>query len=303
MRRNIADVKVLVEVAQNLYKLGKEAIGIAIARKDHALRIPPCRGYFPREEDAEIREKLKNLCQSRNSSSVKTLVLHGPRGHGRQYSAANVMNQLYTSRICNSFLLRSEERKQWFLLEKPTIKWTVNATNARTLLESYCSLAEEIGLTEEAKIANQLLSLHSRTSEGRQIHMYLHDHCHTDAYDEALKQIYEGVMKKLRHQDSWVLLIEGPAENVAALENFLPQPGDRRFGNGLVIMTTKDPSLLIKGGRDSCLEKVYIGKMTNSDAVKFLESKSSIVATGSDKMYAEDIAVKMLKCIPQDIAE
>ena len=303
MRGNISDVRNLVESAPKLWGIFKEIIGAAFPKKSHVLRIPPCRGYFLREEDAEIRDKLKGLCKSRNFSSVKTLILHGPPGHGKQYSAANVMNQLYTSPISNSFLLRTRQGKPRLLLEKTPIKWAINATNTRTMLESYCSLAKEIGLIEEAKVPNWELSLHSRTSEGRQYHMYLHDHCQKDAYDEALKQIYEEVMKKLRHEDSWVLLIEGPTENVAGLNSFWPQPGDRRFGNGLVIMTTQHPKLLIKEGCDSSLEKVYIGKMTNSDAVKFLESKSGIGVTGDDTIFAEDIAVNMLKCIPQDIAK
>ena len=42
--------------------------------------------------------------------------------------------------------------------------------------------------------------------------------------------------------------------------------------------------------------------MTDNDAVKFLESKSGIKATGADKMHAKDLAVNMLKRIPQNLA-
>jgi len=296
----IAQAKELVDALQRLCGIGKEVIGLVFARKNDVLRIPPCREYFTREEDAEIIKKLKILCNIKNSSTVKTLILYGPPGHGKEYSAANVMTELCTSPISNSFLLRTGQRR--FPPTKSTIKWTVDARNARTMLESYCSLAKRIGLTEETKNAIDLLSLHSKTSEGRQINRYLHDHCHTGANEEALKYIYEHIMEELRQRNSWVLLIEGPTKNVAGLKTFWPQPGDRQFGNGLVIMTTQRPNLLIKGGHDSCLEKVYIGEMTNSDAVKFLESKSGMVATGSEKMYAEHIAVKELKCIPLYIA-
>ena len=291
-----------LDTAKSLGILGKAIIGNAFPRKSPALRIPPCSGYFLREEDSQIRDQIKILGTIRNLSRVKTLVLHGPPGHGRQYSAANLMNHLYRSPVSNIFLLRSGQGRPRFLLEKATIKWTLNATNTRTLFESYCSLAKEIGLTEEAKAANWELSLHSRTSEGRHYHMYLHDYCQKDAFDEALAQIYEEVMKTLRQHDSWVLLIDVPTENVADLKRFWPQPGDLRFGNGLVIITTQHPNHLLKDGDDSCLRKVFIGKMTNPDAVKFLQSKSGIDVTSRDMMYAEDIAVNMLKCIPQDIA-
>ena len=292
MRLNISDVKELVHLGQDLWRLGREKIGVIFQRKPHVSRIPPCRGYFPREEDAEIRDKLNLLTKlGRSFSGVKTLILHGPQGCGKKFSAANLMNKLHTSPVKGSFI---SDDKRNFLLEKPTITWTLNATNTRTLLESYCSLAKEIGLTKEAEIAQWELPLHNRTSEGRQYQMYLRDYCQTDAYNEALKQIYEEVMKKLRVQNSWVLLVDGfTADNVGGLDRYWPQPGDCRFGNGLVIMTTESPELLVKDVCDSSLEKVHIGKMTESDAVKFLESKSGVSATGNDKMNAEDKAVNM----------
>lgn len=292
----LLNVKDVVHASEYIWRIAREAI-----KRKEILRIPPCRGYFLRKEDANIRNKLKILCQRRNLSCVKTLVLHGPPGYGKQFSAANLMNQLYTASISNSLSLRTSQTKPRFV--KPTIKWTVNATNTKTLLESYCSLANELGLRDEVKAAKWMLPLHSRTLEGRQYHMHLHDHCQTDAYEEALKQIYEDVMKKLSVQHSWVLLIDGPTKNVAILDNFWPQAGDRRFGNGLVILTSESPLLQIKEGCVSSQEKVYIGKMTDSDAVKFLENKSGISATGSDRMYAKDVAVNILKNSPQDIAK
>ena len=296
-----ADGKDLVQLGKKLQSFGRKILGGVFQGKAPALRIPSCRGYYQREEDAEIREKLK-LLSKRNFSGVKTLILYGPQGCGKKFSAANLMKKLYKLPVKSSFLVRTSDAKRSFFPERPTIKWTINATNTRTLLESYCSLAKEIGLAKEAKVAYWELALHSRTLEGRQYHMYLRDYCQTDAYDEALKQIYEKVMKKLRLQNSWVLLIDGFMADNVGLDRYWPQPGDCRFGNGLVIMTTESPELLVKEVCDSSLEKVHIGKMKESDAVKFLESKSGITATGNDKMNAEDIAVNMLKCVPQDIA-
>ena len=287
----------LIIVKEGL-ELGKKFRDV-FPRKEYVSRIPSFVGYFVREEDTEIRKKIKTLCCTSNLSSVKTLILHGPPGHGKQYSAANVMNQLYTSRMTNSIVLRTGKRKPRFLFKRPTIKWTVNATNTWRMLESYRHLAIAMGLNEEAEVANQELQIHSRTSEGRQQHMYLHDHFKKHADDKALKQIFEAVIKMLSEQDSWVLLIDVGNENVSDLESYWPQPGDRNLGNGLVIMTSEYPSGHVKEGIDSCLEKVYIGKMTDNDAVKFLESKSGIKATGAD---AKDLAVTMLKCIPQNIA-
>ena len=291
---------------QNIHKFGQKII-TAISRKNHASRIPRCIGFIPREEEAKIGEKLKILCKGKNSNSVvKTLLLHGPSGYGKHYSAAKEMNTICTLRITHSFVSRTDQGKPKFFLQKPTIRWTLNATNTRTLFESYSSLAKEIGLIDEDKAANWELSLHSRTSEGRQYQMCLHDRCEKDAYDEALEQIYEGVMRALGQKDSWVILIEGSSEKVASLRRFLPQPGDNGFGNGLVIMTTDDNNnskLLFEDEDDSVLQKVYIGKMTNHDAIQFLESKTDMEATGSDTKYAKDIAVDMLKCNPQDIAK
>ena len=307
MRLSISDVKEWVTTLCAIWKLGEEIIRTASSRKNHASRIPSCTGYFPRKEEAEIRGKLKILCKGRNSNSVvKTLLLHGPSGYGKHYSAANVMHTIYTSRITNSFVSRTDQGKPKCFVQKPAIRWTLNATNTRTLFESYSSLAKEVGLIDEAKAAYWELPLHSRTSEGRQYQMYLHDRCEKDAYDEALEQIYGEVMRALGQNDSWVILIEGSSENVASLRRFWPHPGDSRFGNGLVIMRTGDNNnskLLFRDEDDSVLQKVYIGKMTNHDAIQFLQSKTDMKATGSDTKYAKDIAVDMLKCNPQDIAK
>ena len=280
-----------VDAAERIYEFGKRILSDVFPRKVHAVRIPPCRGYFQREEDGEIRNKLKSLCKNGNVSCVKTLMLHGPTGHGKEYSAANLINQL----------LRSSAKKLLNLRQRPAILWTINANSQATMLESYCSLAKEIGLIDEAKVANQELSLLSRTSEGRQYQINLQNQCQKNAYDEALKQIYEEVMKNLRHHSPWVLLIQGPRKDMPS--RFWPQPGDPNSGNGLVVMTTQYPSLLAKEGGDHSLEKVLIGKMKNEDAVKFLAAKSGIPATGADKTYAQNIVVEKLMCIPQDIAK
>ncbi len=303
MRRKISslvsDANKVVELIRNFEWLGRKVSG-AFSPKILAERIPPCPGYFQREEDREIRSKIKSLYKNGNVSCVKILVLHGPSGHGKDYSAANLMNQLRTSTFGLPFfsILRN-------VRHRPTILWTIHANNQTRMFDSYCSLAKKIGLTEEADAANQELSLLSRTSEGRQHQMNLQSQCGKNAYDEALNQIYEKVMKEVRRQRSWVLLIVDPSEDMSS--RLWPQPGDwkqpARFGNGLFIVTTQNPKLLAKEGGDYTLEKVEIGKMTHEDAVNFLAKKSGIPATGANKKFAEDMAIKMLKCVPQDIAE
>jgi len=284
-------VREAVDLAETIYHLGKKILSDALPRKVHAVRIPPYRGpYFRREEDREIWNKYKSLCKYGKVSCVKTLILHGPTGHGKEHSAANLMNQLHRN-----------ENKLKNLLWRPTILWTLNANSKATLLESYCSLAKEIGLNEEAKAAKQELSLLSRTSEGRQYQINLQNQCQKDAYDEALNQIYEEVRKHLRHHSPWVLLVKDASGDM--LSRFWPQPGDPNIGNGLVVMTTQYPRLLAKEGGDHCLDKVFIGKMKNEDAVAFLAAKSGIPAIGADKTNSQDIVVKKLMCLPQDIAK
>ena len=287
------------ELGNSAYKLGI-LFNYRFPRKVHAVRIPAC-GVFQRKEDFEIRNELIRLCKNgTNSSRVKTLILHGPAGHGKMYSAANLMDQLYSKPLRSRYFWN----KPWNFRNRPTILWTINAKNEATMLESYCSLAKEIGLTEEAKVANQELSLLSRTSEGRQYHINLQNQCQENAYDEALKQIYEEVMIKLKHQGSWVLLIQGPKEDGSSHQQFWPQTGDPSFGNGLVIMTTESQKLRPnEEGDDYPLAKVSINKMTNEDAVRFFAKSSGIRLTGVDLKNAEFIAVKLANCIPQDIAK
>ena len=307
MRRGISDVKKLVKTAHAFWNFARGIFATNFLAKDPRPWILPRARYFPRTEDAEIGKKLRTLCQGGKSSSVvKTLLLHGPSGHGKNYSATNLMTTICPSRIRNSFLSRADQGKQTLFQEKSTTKWTLNATNKRTLFESYRSLAKEIGLIEEATDAYMELPLHSRTLEGRLYQMLLLDLSQKNAYDEALENIYKKVMKELRQKGSWVLYIKGStAEKVASLRRFWPQPGDSRFGNGLVIMTTGDGNSkrLFEDEDDSVLQKVYIGKMTDKDSVKFLQRQTGIRATVGDANNAEDIAVEMLKCSPQDIAK
>ena len=259
--------------------------------KVHAVRIPHRRGFYQRKEDKEVMNKLKNLCKNGNSSRVKTLILHGPPGHGRVHCAANLMDQLYTKPVHSLFFWN----KPWNFRNRPTILWTINATNEATMLESFCSLAKEIGLTEQAKAANQELSLLSRTSEGRQYHMNVQNPFEENVY--ALKHIYEKVMKTLRRQGSWVLLIEGAKEEKSIRHQFWPAPGDLSLRNGLVIMTTEDSKLLQEKGVDYPLAKVFIGRMTEEDGAKFLAKISDIHYTVA-KRFA-----KVTHCIPQNIAK
>ena len=93
--------------------------------------------------------------------------------------------------------------------------------------------------------------------------MLLRDLSQKNACDEALENIYKKVMKKLGQKGSWVLYIKGStAEKVASLRRFWPQPGDSRFGNGLVIMTTGDGNskLLFEDEDDSVRRKCTLEK-------------------------------------------
>ena len=270
-----------------------ELIRHRFPRKVDAVRIPSRRGFYQRKEEKEVMNTLKRLCKYGNSSRVKTLILHGPTGHGKKHCAANLMDQLYTKPVRSRFFWN----KPWNFRNRPTILWTINATSKATMLESFCSLAKEIGLTEQAKVANQELPLFSRTSEGRQYHMSLQNQCQENAYDKPLKQIYEEVMKTLRRQGSWVLLIEGAKEEKSSRQQFLPVPGDPSLGNGLVIMTTEDCKLLQEKGVDYPLAKVFIGRMTEEDGAKFLAKISDIHYTVA-KRFA-----KVTHCIPQNIAK
>ena len=270
-----------------------ELIRHRFPRKVHAVRIPLRRGFYQRKEDKEVMNTLKRLCKNGNSSRVKTLILHGPAGHGKVHCAANLMDQLYTKPVCSRFFWN----QLWNFRNRPTVLWTINATNKETMLESFCSLAKEIGLTKQAKAANQELSLFSRTSEGRQYHMNLQNQCQENAYDKPLKQIYEEVMKTIRRHGSWVLLIEGAKEDRSSQQQFWPSPGDPSLGNGLVIMTTEDSKLLQEEGDDYPLAKVFIGKMTKEDAVKFLAKKSGMPLTVAERF------ANLVHFIPQDIAK
>ena len=309
MRRVISDINQLVKLVKTAHaswNYAKDIFGPNFLRKDAPSWIPSCAGYFPRTEAAEIRKKLKTLCQGgKNSSVVKTLLLHGPSGHGKNYLAANLMTTICTSRITNSLLSRAGQRKPKLFLQKSTIRWTLGATNKETLFESYISLAKAIGLNEEANDAKKKLLTCITTDDGRLYQSHLKDHCQENAYDEALEQIYQKVMKELGQKEAWVIYIKGSTAEMVALRRFWPQPGDSRFGNGLVIMTTGDGNSkrLFEDEDDSVLQKVYIGKMTVKDSVKFLEHKTGIRATVCDANNAIYIAVEMLECSPQDIAK
>ena len=71
--------------------------------KVHAVRIPHRRGFYQRKEDKEVMITLKRLCKYGNSSRVKTLILHGPTGHGKKHCAANLMDQLYIKPVRSRF--------------------------------------------------------------------------------------------------------------------------------------------------------------------------------------------------------
>lgn len=271
--------------------------------KRSIVELPFQRGvYCVREEDKEIEAFFHQLCKN-YPRRVNVIVLYGPGGYGKTCSAGNFVSKLYLSRfLSGSFRLQQQHQPnhEWSLAKAPIVKWTLDASSANNLLESYCGLAEALALYEQAKSARQQLSLLSRTYPGRQWQNEMEYYAKESGNEQALKPIYQAVMKKLDDFPGWVLIVDGVHGDSQNLVECWPKGGEHRKAKGLVVVTTQDPRL--PDGMNPCLKKVSIGRMKNKNATALLEQSSGVQITAArERKYAEDIAVEELQCNPQDI--
>ena len=273
--------------------------------KKSIVELPLQRAYCVREEDKEIEAFFHQLCKN-HPHRVNVIVLHGPGGYGKTCSAGNFVSKLYLSRfLSGSFRLQQQHQPnhEWSLAKAPIVKWTLDASSANNLLESYCGLAEALELYEEAKSARHQVSLLSRTPPGRQWQNEMEHYAKESGDKQALKPIYKAVMRKLDDFPGWVLIVDGVHSDSQNLVECWPKGGEP--SKGLVVVTTQDPKLpaVLQGhGMNQFLKKVSIGRMKHKDATALLEQSSGVKITPAETKFAEDIAVEELECNPQNIA-
>ena len=284
---------------------GKICGDLAKSYEQSILKLPYKRGaYVARAEDRELTAAFKELFKdAATSKRTRVIIIHGPEGSGKSVSAGNLAWGVSMWLWGRAFHLR-KNIPLWSITKAPIVRWTLDASNKKTLFDGYSDLANQLKLPA-AKKANNHNTMCSRTSLGRQYHNETGHHVRPDtSMDNALDDISSSVMERLDEESGFVLIVDGANHESAGLAKYWPRGGDLRKAESLVIITTQDPNAFVGGNEHGHFEKkVSVGKMQDSDALKLLEEciTGNKPIQGREEACARDI-VGLLDGNPQDIA-
>ena len=134
---------------------------------------------------------------------------------------------------------------------------TLNAKGPSELLQSCCQLAQVLGC-EKALVLE--------ASKG----------------DPNILNVLSNAMgKELKKRPGWLLIVDNLSSTVKNNWNSVwPQPGDKRWGKGCVLVTTQDRNLV--DDTSLFVKKLYLSEgMSESDAVQLLKEMNGCSDEGA----------------------
>lgn len=267
-----------------LWKLVAKATG-----DQSVLLLPqkPSHVYQSRKSEVhKIKNKFK-LLRKRNGKGLSVAVyITGRPGYGKTQLAREFGKEFYRS------------NRGWFF--KNLVVGTLDATSSTTLLQSYITLASDLGCISELKALEGLL--------GRKGEL------------QGLSILSSAVKKELKKRPGWLIIVDnvssdqetakasevlpvlsssslpystpginldstsrmhtsglatafGITNHRATLKSFWPQPGDESWGTGHVLITTHDRRVVERSSPFS--SELYLQDgMSSKDALDLLENMS-----------------------------
>ena len=203
-------------------------------------RIPSNHLFQPRvEEIRELEEKFNALEKTNPGDVVVTVYITGDPASGKTQLAGQYGREFI------------EMKKH---MNKNLFAGTLIADNQSNFLDKYLQIAHDLGcITEETE----------KAIESHQLDVLA-----------SLRMLSKHVKKELRKRPGWLLIIDGLSLDeklVKELHPFWPQPNDRNWGKGYVLVTTQDraptgPSISKIDLRDG---------MSRKDAVELITKESN----------------------------
>ena len=151
-------------------------------------------------------------------------------------------------------------RKNMGYFSKKSFVRTLNAKTPSDLLQSCCQLALSLDCVSD-KTALEAASKGDLNS---------------------LNVLSTAIEKTLKKRPGWLLILDNLSSNVKNNWNSIwPQPGDKSWGKGYVLVTTQDRNLV--DDTSPFVKELYLSEgMSKSDAVKLLKNLSDCSAEGAE---------------------
>ena len=200
-------------------------------------RIPSNHLFQPRaEEIRELEEKFNTLEKTNPGDVVVTVYITGDPASGKTQLAGQYGREFIE--------MKKHKNKKLFA-------GTLIADSRSNFLDKYIQIAHNLGCVT----ARDILFNHSDELE-------------------SLRMLSICVKKELKKRPGWLLIVDGLSLDeklVKELDRFWPQPNDRNWGKGYVLVTTQDraptgPSISMIDLRDG---------MSRKDAVELITKESN----------------------------
>ena len=226
------------------------------------LTFRPSHEIIIRQNDVtRIVDKMKEL-EDGSNGAISTVYLSGSPGCGKSQIARQVGSEEY---------LRKTSRDS----EALTFVATLDAESLETLTDSYITLAKQLGMTEYA-----LTNFASSREENAK---------------EKLQQLKLFTLSKAKAFSKWLLIADNVVD-LSLVRSYLPETGNKEWGQGQVLITTQDASAIPTDASHTYHASLSQG-MQPEDAVELLRNVSHI----SNQVQAEEVA-EILEFQPLSLA-
>ena len=214
--------------------------------QDKSIRDLPQRPQHPvqpRPEVKELEKMFESLQKKKAQDVANTVYITGIPARGKTELARQFGEEYY--------------RKNTGYVNKKVFVGTLNAKSPSELLQSCCQLAQALGC-EKALVLE--------ASKGD---------------PNTLNVLLNAMGKELKKRPGWLLIVDNLSSAVKNNWNFIwPQPGDKRWGKGCVLVTTQDRNLV--GDSSPFVKELYLSEgMSESDAVELLKEMSGCSDEGA----------------------
>ena len=206
------------------------------------LTFKPSHEIIIRGKDVtRIMEKMKEL-KDVSSGRISTIYLSGIPGCGKSQLARQLGKEFF--------------KRRWRQRGPSGLVFvaTLDAESLETLVDSYLALAKQLGITEYA-LTNLAIAKSERPKE-------------------TLQHLKLFVMSKTRTFNDWLIIVDNVVD-LSLVHGYVPENGNREWGNGQVLVTTQDTNSFPFNGPYTYHESLS-ERMVQSDAVELLRQVSNI---------------------------
>ena len=223
------------------------------------LTFKPSHPIIRRVNDVtRIMKKLDEL-QNDSKGAISTIFLSGIPGCGKSQIARQVGQEIFD--------------KRWREGEDLTFVATLNAETLDSLAKSYCSLARQFGITD-----NALANLEASRNLPQKI--------------EYLKTL---IFSKTKQFSNWLIIVDNVVD-LSSVQGDLPPSGRKELGHGQVLITTQDISSIPVNAPLTYHESLSKG-MHPDEAVNLLRHVSEIQNQEEAEMVAEVLEYQPLALV------